>query len=211
MSGLEAIDLVMEETFDVILLDINLPDLDGYEVARAMRSSEPPGRRTPIFALTANALPEQIAQALASGMDGHIAKPIDERLLDDHMASVLAPGAVSSAPAHARDDRRPLVDTLAADTLRRLVGAERLRSLDLDFWAVWRVFRDGVVSQAEDRAWLMTMSHDLVSLAGNIGYLRLADACRSLSHLASNDAADIGPAIGRTIEIGEETRGAAQG
>ena len=57
----------------------------------------------------------------------------------------------------------------------------------------------------------MTMSHDLVSLAANIGYLRLADACRSLSHLASNDAADIGPAIGRTIEIGEETRRAAQG
>ncbi len=211
MSGLEAIDLVMEETFDVILLDINLPDLDGYEVARAMRSSEPPGRRTPIFALTANALPEQIAQALASGMDGHIAKPIDERRLDDHLASVLAPGAVSSAPAHARDDLRPLVDTLAADTLRRLVGAERLRSLDGDFWAIWRVFNDGVVSQAEDRAWLMTMSHDLVSLAANIGYLRLADACRSLSHLASNDAADIGPAIGRTIEIGEETRRAAQG
>ena len=211
MSGLEAIDLVMEETFDVILLDINLPDLDGYEVARAMRSSEPPGRRTPILALTANALPEQIAHALASGMDGHIAKPIDERLLDDHLAAALAPGTGSSAPAQDREYLRPLVDTLAADTLRRLVGAERLRRLDEDFWAYWRVFQEGVANQPEDKAWLMATSHDLVSLAGNVGYLRLADACRSLSHLASNDAADLGPAIGRTIEIGEETRRAAQG
>lgn len=69
-------------SYDAVLLDIHMPVMDGYEAARRIRkSSHPEAADIPIFAMTANAFMEDVAAALAAGMNGHIAKPIDTEIL----------------------------------------------------------------------------------------------------------------------------------
>ena len=77
--------------FDLILMDIQMPVLDGYEAARKIRSLERPDAGTvPIFAMTANAFAEDMEKSRQSGMDDHINKPIDLNELFDKMASRLS-------------------------------------------------------------------------------------------------------------------------
>jgi CheY-like chemotaxis protein len=66
---------------DIILMDQSMPGLDGNTTARYIRTLPGPAGRLPILAVTANALPEDIEASLAAGMDGHIAKPIELKLL----------------------------------------------------------------------------------------------------------------------------------
>lgn len=77
-TGSEGLKIAETEDVDLILLDINLPDIDGYEVARKLRSSaKREMRRIPIIAVTANALKGDATKALAAGCNGYLTKPID--------------------------------------------------------------------------------------------------------------------------------------
>jgi two-component system, cell cycle response regulator DivK len=81
-NGTEGIDMAMQNKPNVILLDINLPDIDGYEVARRLRSTSARGLLyVPIIAITANALSGDAEKALAAGCDLYMAKPINIREL----------------------------------------------------------------------------------------------------------------------------------
>ena len=81
-NGREALDAFKKKTFDVVILDIQMPELDGFEVAAAIRDLEKKtGRYTPIMALTAHALAGQQEECLARGMDGFSSKPIQPRKL----------------------------------------------------------------------------------------------------------------------------------
>jgi len=81
-NGVSGVSAAIDQQPDVILLDINLPDIDGYEVARRLRSS---GKSTlvyvPIIAITANALRGDAEKALAAGCDVYMSKPINIREL----------------------------------------------------------------------------------------------------------------------------------
>jgi two-component system cell cycle response regulator DivK len=83
MTGIGGVETAEQEDVDLILLDINLPDIDGYEVARRLRSNS--NKRslayTPIIAITANALKGDVEKALASGCDVYMSKPINIREL----------------------------------------------------------------------------------------------------------------------------------
>ena len=69
-------------TYDLILMDIQMPTMNGYEAARAIRAaSRSDAVRIPIIAITANAFSEDVKMALAAGMNAHIAKPFELRLL----------------------------------------------------------------------------------------------------------------------------------
>jgi CheY-like chemotaxis protein len=82
VNGLEGLHRAEELKPDVILLDINLPDIDGYEVARRLRQSKDPALHyVPIIAITANALKGDAEKALAAGCDVYMAKPINVREL----------------------------------------------------------------------------------------------------------------------------------
>jgi len=77
-DGQEALGLVAADRFDLILMDMMMPVMDGVEAIRRLRAGEagPDGATTPVIMLTANTLPEHVAQALAAGADRHLAKPV---------------------------------------------------------------------------------------------------------------------------------------
>ena len=82
MCGEDGVNTAESEEVDLILLDINLPDIDGYEVARRIRSSSKSSLlRVPIIAITANALKGDAEKALNAGCDVYMSKPINIREL----------------------------------------------------------------------------------------------------------------------------------
>lgn len=85
VNGKEVLELFLQSepgTYEAILMDIQMPEMDGYEATQAIRSSAHPEARTiPIFAITANAFTEDVSKALNAGMNGHIAKPIEIEVL----------------------------------------------------------------------------------------------------------------------------------
>ena len=90
VDGREALRLYEQQDFDLILLDIQMPEMDGLEVATAIRDKElRTGKHTPIIALTAHAQTEFREQCLAAGMDQFITKPIQSRMLFDALRNVV--------------------------------------------------------------------------------------------------------------------------
>lgn len=84
MNGHEAVELFQQSEpffYDVILMDLQMPVMDGYEAVRAIRSLKRPDSKVVIFALTANAFKEEADRARESGMDGVVTKPIDVNIL----------------------------------------------------------------------------------------------------------------------------------
>ena len=83
LNGLEALSAVQETDFDVVLMDVRMPVMDGYEAVRRIRQweTEQLRERVPILALTANASHQDMAMSLAAGCDEHISKPVDRRRL----------------------------------------------------------------------------------------------------------------------------------
>jgi two-component system cell cycle response regulator DivK len=92
-DGLTGIQIAMQNRPDLILMDINLPDIDGYEVTARLRQLEG-FERIPIVALTANVLEGDRERSLNAGCDGYIPKPVDVDGLPDQIASYLD-GAVA--------------------------------------------------------------------------------------------------------------------
>jgi two-component system, cell cycle response regulator DivK len=82
LRGIDGVAVAEKEDVDLILLDINLPDIDGYEVARRIRNSGKPALAyVPIIAVTANALKGDAEKALSAGCDVYMSKPINIREL----------------------------------------------------------------------------------------------------------------------------------
>ena len=99
VNGREALSAWESQTWDLVLMDIQMPEMDGMEAARAIRRRErETGRaRTPIVAVTANAMTHQLGEYTAAGMDGVVAKPVDIGALFTAMEQALArPAAPSS-------------------------------------------------------------------------------------------------------------------
>lgn len=94
-DGLEATQLAAQSGFDLILMDMQMPNMDGLTATREIRRLDGPNSRTPILALTANILPQHQQECLAAGMNGHLAKPIDVNAL------------VEAINQHALDRGRP--------------------------------------------------------------------------------------------------------
>jgi signal transduction histidine kinase/CheY-like chemotaxis protein len=100
-NGTEAAQNFQTEAFDLIFMDLEMPDIDGLAATQAIRASEAPGLHVPIYALTAHALPSDRERCFAAGMDGFVAKPIaaDEVLqLVSRLAATMGPPADTSGP-----------------------------------------------------------------------------------------------------------------
>ena len=86
VDGREAVEKAAKNSYDLILMDIQMPIMNGYEATQEIRKS---GNRVPIIAMTANAMPEDIKKARESGMNAHISKPLDFPKMIETIQSVL--------------------------------------------------------------------------------------------------------------------------
>jgi signal transduction histidine kinase/ligand-binding sensor domain-containing protein/CheY-like chemotaxis protein/HPt (histidine-containing phosphotransfer) domain-containing protein len=97
-TGREALEALDRESFDLILMDVQMPEMDGLEATRSIRAREEgTGRRVPIVAMTAHAMKGDRERCLESGMDAYLAKPLRSQDLFDTLAR-LAPSAQAAAP-----------------------------------------------------------------------------------------------------------------
>ena len=89
-SGIQGVSIAEEQDIDLILLDINLPDIDGYEVARRLRTSRKTDlAQTPIVAVTANAMKGDANKVIAAGCNVYLSKPINIQDLMDTVENLL--------------------------------------------------------------------------------------------------------------------------
>lgn len=93
-DGVETLQKLENQHFDVVLMDCQMPGMDGYEATQAIRALPSEKSQVPIIAVTANALPGQREKCLAFGMNDYISKPIDKELL----ASTIRKYLPASAP-----------------------------------------------------------------------------------------------------------------
>ena len=181
VNGAECLELLRTESFDLILMDVNMPVMNGLEATRAIRASKQDWRSIPIVGLTANAFAEQVSEYLAAGMNGCISKPVIPAELRAAMAKVIAapetdapqPDAVTSNSDPALEEL-PLVDEAKLHELRQLMGSEKLgilleRSNSVLLQEI-AVVEDSAASADE----LERALHKLKGTAANIGYRRLA-------------------------------------
>lgn len=90
-DGVEALDYLRSETPDLVLMDINLPEVDGYEMTKRLKQL-PSMARVPVIAMTANVMKGDREKTIAAGCDGYIPKPIDIDTLPFQMARFLRKG-----------------------------------------------------------------------------------------------------------------------
>jgi len=98
-TGREALAAIQKSTFDIVLMDVQMPDMDGLEATLAIREQERhTGRRLPVIAMTANAMQGDREKCLEAGMDGYISKPVDSAKLAELLRShVCQTGAITTS------------------------------------------------------------------------------------------------------------------
>ncbi|MEC9347436.1 MAG: response regulator [Pseudomonadota bacterium] len=87
-SGQEALDLLAAQEFDVVLMDIAMPDMDGLEATRRLRRMGGTAARTPVVAWTAHDIPGMRLQSMAAGVDGYLTKPIQRTPLVETLQQI---------------------------------------------------------------------------------------------------------------------------
>ena len=88
-NGKQALELLKKDHVDLFLLDIMMPEMDGYEATKRIRNLDDARADIPIVAMTANAFEEDRQKALENGMNAHVSKPIDMNMLFKVMAQIL--------------------------------------------------------------------------------------------------------------------------
>ncbi len=121
MDGKQAVALAMLTHFDMILMDIHMPKLNGMEAAREIRSREIADEHIPIIALSADILPATRDKVLAAGMDDFLLKPINEDRLWELFDTLLGDCGSSDVPLVKREDRQS-VPTRDLEQARRIAG-----------------------------------------------------------------------------------------
>ena len=91
VNGREAVEAAAEEDYDLVLMDVQMPEMDGLEATRLIRKHEfGTGRHTPIAALTAHAMAGDRERCLDAGMDEYVAKPFNPSDLENRLAALIA-------------------------------------------------------------------------------------------------------------------------
>ncbi|WP_111643071.1 response regulator [Marinimicrobium alkaliphilum] len=141
-SGRQTLDICEHADFDLILMDIQMPGMDGIETTRHLRENNRVSRRTPIIALTAHSITEQKAELLIAGMDDCLSKPVSEsqlahllnRWLGDRAAAraALTPSVPAPSPSSAESESEPELNASPVDILRCLKLANNKPTLAKD-------------------------------------------------------------------------------
>jgi CheY-like chemotaxis protein/HPt (histidine-containing phosphotransfer) domain-containing protein len=186
-NGLEVIDAVERQAYDVVLMDIQMPEMDGLQAARWILQRRGAEGRPRIVAMTANAMPGDRESFIDAGIDAYLPKPIDPAAL----ASVLTQAALRDHGATAPGQPQPL-DAARLEHLRTMQGESQphlVRDL-IDLFLVdsaQHVQRITVAHGDGQAAQLRTLAHRFLSATQNIGAPRLSVLCQEIE-MAARDA-----------------------
>jgi PAS domain S-box-containing protein len=193
-NGRQAVAAAQAKDYDVILMDLQMPELDGIAAAKEIRNL--PGRagQVPIIALTSHAMSGTREEVLAAGMDDYISKPFDAQVLVaklQHLAAFRAAGeerrpqpvpARSEGNGDPRFDRNKLEQLSAATNAATFVPllSTLIEAIEERVAVVVDLVEGTSLVQAGRDA------HDLVGIAGNVGGMRLSALARQLQHACNN-------------------------
>ncbi len=180
-NGIEALRAWREHRWALLLTDLHMPEMDGWELTATIRREEQEQRRgstrTPIVALTANALRDQAESAAARGFDGYLTKPLDLDKLRDALTRWLVPSQGASAVA-----RNDIV--LDLEVVKRTIGDEphRVQTLLSTFLRTVRQQARDIrkAMLAGDAAEVGKAAHKLKPAARAVGALALGDLCEAI-------------------------------
>ena len=180
-NGLRALHMLEQQTFDCVLMDCQMPELDGYEATRRLRQ-DARWRQLPVIAMTANAMVGDREKALAAGMNDHIAKPIKLAQLFGTLDRWIGSASVACAS-------RPFDESVLWES-----GVEPGSALHGRLLAMFaersREFCARFAAAASDRSTARRLAHDLKSEAAVLGARGLSSAAADLEAACVQDAAD---------------------
>ena len=195
-NGLEALELLGKQPVDLVLMDMQLPVMDGLQATRRIREEIAGGGRLPIVGLTANALREQVEACRAAGMDEVIAKPLERERLE----AVLERYAPAVGTRTGRHVIRPPAERLAVDrTAARTVeiSVERFREVTMGDAGLARGLVESFAHSATDAcanieagversdlALARRAAHTLVGASANMGATKLESVSAALEQAA---------------------------
>jgi PAS domain S-box-containing protein len=191
-DGNEAVRAAAARRYDVVLMDCQMPGLDGFGATREIRRREGDGPRVPIVALTANALRGDRERCLAAGMSDYLAKPADLRSLAAALGRLAPVAQAARPPTPTPPPASRLVDVAALASLRSIEETQPgfLAILVREFD---QGFRDRLVDMQAalregDTASLRSAAHSLKGAARILGALGMADLCRNIEAFADEQA-----------------------
>jgi two-component system, sensor histidine kinase len=183
-TGEQALAAATDEDFDLILMDVNMPVMDGMEATRRIRTLPAPRGTVPILALTANVLPEDLLRYQAAGMITTITKPIDWQRLFDAMARYGQNGRAADAPhtgmSAVGQELREQLHRLDDGTGTGMRDIARLFIQDTQR----RLSELGRMLEAADADGVAKLAHSIKGSAGNLGLRRLARLCGEIETVA---------------------------
>ena len=175
-SARDAFNLLEIETIDLILMDVQMPVMDGVAATRYIRTLAPPVGKIPIIALTGNILPQQIRSFIDAGMEDHIGKPIEPSKLYEVVKRWLPakPRAIDIVVAHFdRGSYEEFIELMGPADTFRMAGVLKER-----LGAAFQASPDE--SQRE--------AHKLLTLSGRFGFRKFTQLCKELDGAPPDDA-----------------------
>ncbi|HIJ37564.1 MAG TPA: response regulator [Rhodospirillaceae bacterium] len=184
-NGFRAVRYAEKARFDLILMDVQMPEIDGIQATKMIRALPAPFGSVPIIALTANAFQTDIDGYFAAGMDGHVSKPIDFALLNDYLRKYVGSAQAATALADA-----PLFDAEKLAETADLMGAEPLREV-IGKFDEWTPSFSLALTQPQDQSGLSEAAHGMSGIAAYLGLIGLSQACRQVELALRDNRPDL--------------------
>jgi CheY-like chemotaxis protein/HPt (histidine-containing phosphotransfer) domain-containing protein len=200
MTGAAAVEAVESQTYDLVLMDCQMPEMDGFEAARRIRSRSTAGSgRIPIIALTANAIAGDRERCIAAGMDEYVSKPVDPEALYAAVLSLLQPNHAPPPPSLAAQGNPIDLDSL----LQRCRGKTQLVESLLGKFdeAVRTQLKELKASLACcDRETVARLAHTIKGSSANMSADSVSTAAAALEHACKSDEWDAAGDLLRDLE-----------
>lgn len=197
-DGLEAVAAVKQRSYDLILMDVGMPEMDGIEATTFIRKMSGPQSKTPIVAMTAHVVRGDRESLLSKGMDDYLAKPATKRQLLAIVEKWLGTKAIDDIPAYDSAssqvfNENPTLDTAPLLQLAMDVDAEMVPEL-VNTFIEHTKDRLKTIQQAietKDMALLEAQSHALKSSAATFGVMRFHKLCSDLENACKSQDNDL--------------------